>query len=120
MSAMLHARRTDPRVGTWLSQAEAHGAVEAAQLRLIQRSYDRAVKIPETLARDIAGETSRGQGIWAEARANDDVAAFLPALKRIIALQREKAACLAESEGPDALYDALLLDLVGGRGTGSR
>ena len=110
MSAMLHARRTDPRVGTWLSLAEAHGAVEAAQLRLIQRSYDRAVKIPETLARDIAGETSRGQGIWAEARANDDVAAFLPALKRIIALQREKAACLAEGEGPDALYDALLLD----------
>ena len=52
MESVLHARRTDPRVGEWLSQIDAADLDEVgqAQLRHIRRSYDRAMKVPADLA----------------------------------------------------------------------
>ncbi len=107
IEAVLHARRTDPRVGDWLAAAEPADDVARAQLRLIRRQYDRAQKIPARLASELASVTSQAQGIWAQARADQDVAAFLPILTRVIALRQEEAAALA---GGGALYDALLQD----------
>lgn len=107
MEAVLHARRTDPRIGDWLAQAEAKGDVEAANLRLIRRSYERAQRVPAKLAEALAHHASRAQRIWAEARANEDVAAYLPVLEEMVRLKREEAAAVAN--GGD-LYDALLDD----------
>jgi len=107
MEGILHARRTDPRIGDWLAQAEAPDAAGAAQLRLIRRSYERALKVPGDLAEALARLTSVAQGIWAEARARDDVSAFLPTLAEVLALKRQEAAALAA--GGD-LYDALIDD----------
>ena len=76
MEAMLHARRTDPRVGAWLEAAKPENELAVAQLRHIRRSYTRAVKVPADLAAALARLTSRSQGIWADARASEDVAAF--------------------------------------------
>jgi carboxypeptidase Taq len=107
MESVLHARRTDPRVGDWLDRAEASDDVARANLRLIRREYDRATKVPADLAKALAKATSRAQGIWAEARANEDVAAFLPTLAEILRLRREEAAAIAGDADP---YDALLQD----------
>ena len=107
MEGVLHARRTDPRIANWLEAAEAPDAAGAAQLRLIRRSYARTTKVPADLAEALARLTSVAQGIWAEARARDDVAAFLPTLSEVLALKREEAAALAT--GGD-LYDALIDD----------
>ena len=107
IEGVLHARRTDARVGDWLTQAEAPDAAGAAQLRLIRRSHARATRIPARLAQDLARLTSAAQGIWAAARKDEDVAGFLPTLAQVIALKREEAACLA---GTGDAYDALLDD----------
>jgi carboxypeptidase Taq len=107
MEGILHARRTDPRIAEWLAAAEPADEVAEAQMRHIRRSHERMVKVPGRLAQEIARVTSMAQGIWAEARANDDVAAFLPVLGEVIALRREEASCLAQ--GGD-LYDALIDD----------
>ena len=107
IEGILHARRTDARVADWLAEAQPVDAVAAAQLRHIRRAHDRAVKIPARLAQEIARVTSAAQGIWAEARAADDVAAFLPTLRQVIALKREEAACLAQG---GSAYDAMLDD----------
>ncbi|MGL4320051.1 MAG: carboxypeptidase M32 [Paracoccaceae bacterium] len=107
IEGVLHARRIDGRVGDWLAAAQADTPVAAAQLRQIRRSFDRATKVPAALAQELARVTSMAQGIWAEARANDDVAAFLPTLEQVVRLRREEAACLAQ--GGD-LYDALIDD----------
>jgi carboxypeptidase Taq len=107
MEAVLHARRTDPRLGDWLARAQAADEAGAAQLRHIRRDHERNVKVPARLATEIARATSLGQGIWADARMTEDFGAFAPALKEIVALRREEAAALAE--GGD-LYDALLND----------
>ncbi|PTX55872.1 carboxypeptidase Taq [Litoreibacter ponti] len=107
LESVLHARRTDPRLGEWLMKAEASDEADKAKLRHLKRSFARNTKIPEKLATDIARHTSAGQGIWAKARAEDDFASFAPTLARMIELKREEAACLAA--GGD-LYDALLDD----------
>ncbi|MBY6200126.1 carboxypeptidase M32 [Maritalea mobilis] len=108
LESVLHARRTDPRVGEWLEKAEATTEAEAAQLRLIRRGYERAMKVPADLATALARTTSLAQGIWARARAADDVAHFLPTLEEVVNLRRQEAAALAGSDG--TLYDALLDD----------
>ena len=108
MEGVLHARRTDPRLADWLDDGRGRTTTRRqAQLRLIRRSYTRMVKVPGPLAQEIARVTSMAQGIWAEARANDDVAAFLPVLAQVVRLRQEEAAYLAQ--GGD-LYDALIDD----------
>jgi carboxypeptidase Taq len=107
MEGVLHARRTDPRIGDWLERAEAPDDVAAANLREIRRAYARANKVPASLAAEIARVTSVAQGTWAQARADEDVAAFLPTLARVVALRQEEGQALA---GGGDVYDALLDD----------
>ncbi len=107
IEAVLHARRSDPRVAEWLEQAEPQDDAGKAQLREIRRSYERTIKVPADLAKAIARVTSAAQGTWAQARADEDVAAFLPVLQEIVALKREEGAVLAQGGG---VYDAMVED----------
>ncbi|WP_226621233.1 carboxypeptidase M32 [Alloyangia pacifica] len=109
LEGVLHARRTDPRVGEWLAAIDAATLDEVgqAQLRHIQRSFTRAGRVPGKLAADLARLTSRAHRVWAEARADDNFAAFAPVLKDVVALKREEGAALA---GGGDVYDALLDD----------
>ncbi|MEO0568948.1 MAG: carboxypeptidase M32 [Pseudomonadota bacterium] len=105
MQAVLHHRRTNPQLGDWLTSAKAPDAAGAAQLRHIKRDFERANKVPVDLATRLAKLTSRSQGIWAKARAANDMAAFAPSLAEVVSLKREEAAALAD--GGD-LYDAMI------------
>ena len=107
LETVLHARRTDPRLGDWLAEVKAPDAVGAALVRHARRSFDRSTRVPASLAAELARLTSVAQGTWAEARASNDVAHFLPTLTRVIALRREEAEALADG---GSLYDALLAD----------
>lgn len=107
IEGILHQRRVDPRIGDWLASIDttALDAVGKSQLRLIRRSYERNLRVPERLASELARAISKAHGSWATARADDDFAAFAPVLKDIVALRREEAEALAQ--GGNA-YDALL------------
>ena len=115
LEGVLHARRSDPRIGDWLAAAEPTSEAEAAQLRLIRRAHDRARRVPARLAAELARVTSVSQGKWAEARAAEDLAGFLPVLSEVIALRRQEAAALADGGDP---YDALLDDYEPGAKAG--
>ncbi len=107
MASVLHARRIDPRVGDWLDKATATDAVSAANLRHIQRNYDRTMKVPADLDAEIAKTTSLAHRIWAQSRSDDDVASYLPVLEKVVGLRQQEANALAA--GGDR-YDALLND----------
>jgi len=118
MEQVLHARRTDPKIGAWLAKLRGAdlGPDAVANIRHITHSYQRNTKVPADLAAEIARVTSVSQGIWAEARATDDFAAFAPALKQVLALRRQEADALSTGGDP---YDALLDDYEPGM-TGAR
>lgn len=105
LEAVLHARRTDPQIAEWLETAQAPDEVGQAQLRHMRRNYDRSCKVPADLATEIARVTSAAQRTWAQARADDDFAAFAPTLATVLDLRRQEGAALAD--GGD-VYDALL------------
>jgi carboxypeptidase Taq len=90
-----------------IARAEPATEAEATQLRLIAREHVRTVRIPADLATELARVTSVAQGIWAQARADDHIDAFLPTLAHVVRLKRVEAEALAN--GGD-LYDALIDD----------
>jgi carboxypeptidase Taq len=74
-------------------------------VRLARRDYDRSRRVPTELATELARAGAEGQDAWQTARAADDFAAFVPALRRNVELARE----LGRHLDPDgAPYDALL------------
>ena len=107
MESMLHARRTDPRVGNWLAAIDVRELddVGRANLRLIRREYECSSRVPAELAENIARTTSLAVNDWARALKNEDFVEFAPALERVLDLKRQEAAVLA---GDGELYDALL------------
>ena len=107
MASILHARRIDPRVGDWLAKAEAADDVAAANLRHIRRSFERTVKVPASLAAELARTTSLAHRTWAQSRADEDVASFLPVLQKVVDLRKQEASAIAGDTDP---YDALLDD----------
>ena len=110
LEGVLHARRTDARLADWIASAEDEDLDEVARavLRHVRRSHDRAAKVPAALAAEIARTTSLAQGVWAEARAADDFASFVPMLATVLRLKREEAAAIG-GEGADP-YDVMLDD----------
>ncbi|WP_071797651.1 carboxypeptidase M32 [Natronohydrobacter thiooxidans] len=104
---VLHARRTDPRLGEWLEAAEAPDETAAANLRELRRAYARNTKVPARLAAELARITPLAQSAWEEARAAGHVPDFLPWLKQMIALRREEGQAIAAGGDP---YDALMAD----------
>ncbi|MBO9464755.1 carboxypeptidase M32 [Tropicibacter sp. R15_0] len=109
IEGILHQRRVDPRIGEWLAAIDEASLdpVAQAQVREIRRSFERNSRVPERLASELARMISKSHGIWAEARADDNFAAFAPTLKEVVALRKEEAQALAQ--GGDS-YDALLND----------
>jgi len=107
LEGVLHARRTDPRLGEWLAAATPADPVAAAQIARLRRSHDRACRVPVRLAQEIARTTSLAQGVWAEARGREDTASFLPILTEVVRLKREEGMALARGGDP---YDPLVDD----------
>ncbi|ATX66781.1 carboxypeptidase M32 [Roseinatronobacter bogoriensis] len=107
LEEVLHARRTDPRLGEWLDQAEAPDEAGAAILRELRRDYARNTKVPARLASELARITPLAQTAWEEARLAGNVSAFLPWLTQMIALRREEGQAIAGGGDP---YDALMDD----------
>jgi len=113
MAALVHERKTSPRVGELLAACESDSALtksgteSAANLREIRRDYDLATKLPADLVADLARTGSQAQEAWKHAREKSDFAAFAPWLEKMMALTRRKAECYGTPKGGE-LYDALL------------
>jgi carboxypeptidase Taq len=117
MASIIHARNKDARIGEWCAAIDpaALDDVNRANWREAKHSHERATRIPAKLAEEQARLTALGQGIWAKARAAENVADFLPTLAKILDLKRQESACLS-TEGDDP-YDALLDDYEPGMKT---
>jgi carboxypeptidase Taq len=110
LARLTHERATAEELGDWLGELEGAllDELDSDVVRLAWRDWERARRVPEELAVELARASADGQESWRLARAHDDFAAFVPALERNVELARARGECLAE-EG-ESPYDALLGD----------
>ena len=116
IAALAHEKLTDERVAEWLNDCESSReltadptSVAAVNLREIRRSYDQAIKVPESLVREFAETATLSKSQWAAARQARDFAAFRPWLTKMVALSRRKAECFGWAEDGEP-WDALADD----------
>lgn len=111
ISAVIHAKLTDPELGEALQRLAADGEGlsedERACVREWRRDYEKATKIPEDLVRELAATASFAHEAWVEARSRSDFSLFVPWLEKMVELKRRQADC-AGFRG--VRYDALLDD----------
>ncbi len=145
LAGIHHERATDPMVGELLALVESSDLVAeptspaAVNARELRRSYDRRVRLPQSLVEELARTTSLAQPEWVAARAASDFNRFRPWLEKIIQLKRQESACLMNvsadtaqpapgnsprsleenhgSTGPAPVYDPLLDEYEPGANT---
>jgi carboxypeptidase Taq len=110
LARLTHERATAGEIGEWLAALdgmELEGS-DRDMARLARRDWERARRVPGELAAELSRAHAEGQESWQRARAQDDFAAFAPALERNLELARAYAGCVAEDGA--GLYQALLHD----------
>ncbi|MCA9859695.1 MAG: hypothetical protein KC438_08230, partial [Thermomicrobiales bacterium] len=111
MSVFVHERATSEKIGELLNQCadieaeSAHDSYEASLIRVTRRHYELARRVPVELEGRLAQASAEGFALWRDARADNDFAAFLPALEKQIELRTEYIACFDSTDSP---YDVLL------------
>jgi carboxypeptidase Taq len=83
--------------------------VERDFLKVLRRSYDKAVKLPSEFVAAMAKAGGLSQAAWIKARKADDFSAFLPHLKTMIDFSRKTAEYWGYGKGgAGSVYDGLL------------
>ena len=105
-----HELARDDQLGGWLAELEGTelDGLDRDIARLARRDWERARRVPEALAAELARASADGHEQWQAARAADDFSMFAPALERNVELAREYGACVADSGSTP--YEGLLAD----------
>ena len=106
-----HQHLVAPEIEGLLAEAEARidelGDWQRANLREMHRRWRHATAVPAALVEAESRACSECEAVWRRARLENDFAAALPGLERILSLEREIAAVKAERLGTSP-YEALL------------
>jgi carboxypeptidase Taq len=111
LGMLSHRMHISEETGQMIRQAEeevadlAPESDEASLVRVARRDYDLATKIPPELVAEITMHGAIAYQSWAQARQDNDFAAFAPYLQKTIDYSRQVANLLGYE---DQLYDALL------------
>ncbi|MCB0191162.1 MAG: carboxypeptidase M32 [Anaerolineae bacterium] len=109
LSKISHELFTADEIGELLSDLAQAGfdydSNEASLVRVAQRDYDQARKLPPQLVEEMSRTFSMGQQVWTKARAEKDFSQFQGVLTKIVDLNIQAAEAYGYEE---SIYDALL------------
>lgn len=113
MSAIFHAKLTDKKNGKLLNllseklqkNADKYNDTDRALVRELKRAYEKAIKIPERLVKEMAQAQSDGLEAWKAARSQNKFEIFQKPLQRILDLKIEEVNLQGFKKNP---YDGLL------------
>jgi carboxypeptidase Taq len=120
LEAVSHERLTDPELGRLLDALEPWAVeqdtddVDARLIAELRRDFEKAVRVPTSLAAEISRAAAHGQAAWQEARAAADFSRFRDALALQLELRHRYVECFDAVEHP---YDVLLDDFEPGMTT---
>lgn len=110
---LAHEKFTAPEIGELIARAQQELAGADPDdwarrlLAVTARDYRKATQVPAAFVAEHAEVISASQHAWGEARAASDFAAFLPHLKKVVALKRQYVSFFPKGDHP---YDTLLDD----------
>jgi carboxypeptidase Taq len=109
LGGLMHEILTAEATAELIEQArgEALDQWQAANLRLIEDRYSRAVALPQDLVEAKARATNQCEMAWRQARADDDYPSLRPYLEEVLRLTREAATLQGQKLSLDP-YAALL------------
>lgn len=105
LAGLGHEMFTDPQMGELLRSVSADNETDAAIVRVSQRDFDKATKLPTDFVEEETRAQNEAHHAWIAARQNNDFASFVAPLSKMIDLARRKADLLGYEAHP---YDALL------------
>ena len=120
LAELSHKRFVNDETHNLIVAAETEAAsldpdsIQARLVKYCRRDYDKATRVPAAKVAEFAQVTAVSQEAWARARSENNFAAFLPHLERVIELRREYASYFAPY---DHVYDPLLDDFERGMKT---
>ncbi len=110
LAGVVQELSTDKKIGRLLvklKKAADLNAEEKANIREINRDYEREVKVPPELVQRLEEEICRSSAIWKEAKRTNNFSLFLPSLERIIELKKKYAKAIDPKVHP---YEVLIRD----------
>jgi carboxypeptidase Taq len=117
LSKISHQKFISEEVGKLIARAKIDVQKEAPDsngsrlIKVLDRNYQKSVKVPSRLVLKMAKASSLGQQAWARAREQLDFSLFEPHLEKIVELYREYAMIFKPY---NHIYDALLDDFEPG------
>jgi carboxypeptidase Taq len=113
LGRIAHEKLVDEGLGSLLERLRPleesleHDSDDASLIRVSRRDWEKNRRVPAELRAEMLRAGAQGHHIWADARANNDFAAFLPALERNLELKKRYVECF---EWDDSPYTPLLDD----------
>ena len=109
MAGLMHGMVTDKALRDGLQRAadEPLSALQRANLREMQREWQTANALPESLVQRLQLATARCEHAWRTQRPANDWAGFVGNFREVLALAREEAALLSAQSGLSK-YDAMM------------
>ena len=113
LEAVAHERLSDPELGRLLdalapwTDGEDPDADDVRLVHELRRDFEKAVRVPTSLAAEASRAAALGQAAWQEARAAADFSRFRDALERQVELRQRYVDCFT---GFEHRYDVLLDD----------
>ncbi|MEZ4868005.1 MAG: carboxypeptidase M32 [Caldilineaceae bacterium] len=97
LQRLAHEKFTDPAIGKLLDNLERYTNTlpyaddAAALIRVTQREYAKAVRVPASFTARLAHHTANSYDLWTQARPANDFAAVAPILQETLTLSRQMA-----------------------------
>jgi carboxypeptidase Taq len=113
LSKVVHEKFVDDELGSLLERLGPleetldYDSDDASLIRVTRRDWEKQRRVPTELRVELTRAAALGNQVWIEARATNDFAKFLPALRRNLELKRRYVDCF---EWEDSPYTPLLDD----------
>ena len=108
LEGIIHQKLVSDKTAEIIKKAEgvpSLNLINGAMLREAKREYEKAVRVPLELVKEIARTTTLGHKTWEKARAKNDFQMFKPVLEKLVSLKQQMADKI--DIGPTR-YDTLL------------
>ena len=106
ISSIRHEKFTDPKIGELLKDIKddpeftSLNEIKKRNIILIERDYNREIRVPSELVAEIAKQTSIALNVWQKAKNESNFSLFKPELEKVVKLVIKRAKAIDDTKEP--------------------